>query len=68
MDNNFKIEKLKKRFIIGSFCMAILFMAFGSFGSFNPLEIGFYTSIGAAIFWFYLSYYGFKWLLGRSKT
>jgi|GEM_PF-2929616 len=39
--------------------MAILFMAFGSYGSFNPFEIGFYTSIGAAILWFYLSYYGF---------
>lgn len=46
--------------------MAILFMAFGSYGSFNPFEIGFYTSIGAAILWFYLSYYGFKWLMGRS--
>lgn len=68
MNNNFKIEKIKKRFIIGSFWMAILFMAFGSFGSFNPLEIGFYTSIGAAIFWFFLSYCGFKWLFGRSKT
>ena len=68
MNINFKIEKIKKRFIIGSFWMAILFMAFGSFGSFNPFEIGFYTSIGAAIFWFYLSYYGFKWLLGRIKA
>ncbi len=45
--------------------MALLFMAFGSYGSFNPFEIGFYTSIGAGIGWFYISYYGFKWLLGR---
>ncbi len=48
--------------------MALLFMAFGSYGSFNQFEIGFYTSIGAAIAWFYISYYGFKWLLGRNKS
>ncbi|AKP53734.1 hypothetical protein CA2015_4391 [Cyclobacterium amurskyense] len=52
--------KLKKRFIISSMGMAILLMTFGSFGSFYPFDVGFYTSIGAAIVWFYLSYYGFK--------
>ncbi|WP_375586307.1 hypothetical protein [Cyclobacterium xiamenense] len=64
----FKKEKLKNRFIIGSVAMALLFMAFGSYGSFNPFEIGFYTSIGAGIGWFYVSYYGFNWLLGRNKS
>lgn len=68
MNKNLQNEKLKKRFIIGSIGMAVLFMTFGSYGSFNPLKIGFYTSIGAAILWFYLSYYGFKWLLGKGNT
>ena len=67
MNNNIKTGKLKYRFIIGSIAMAILFMTFGSYGSFNPFEIGFYTSISAAILWFYLSYYGFKWFQGRGK-
>ncbi|MBD3630003.1 hypothetical protein [Cyclobacterium sp.] len=49
MNISFKIKKLKNRFIIGSVAMATLFMAFGSYGSFNPFEIGFYTSIGAGI-------------------
>ncbi len=65
MNTEFKNEKLKKRFIIGSLGIAILFMAFGSYGSFNPLDIGFYTSIGAAVLWYYLSYYGF--ILTMSK-
>tara|TARA_R110001592_G_scaffold338552_1_gene625783 strand:- start:147749 stop:147889 length:141 start_codon:yes stop_codon:yes gene_type:complete len=42
--------------------MAILLMTFGSYGSFNPLDVGFYTSIGASTVWFFLSYYSFKWL------
>lgn len=48
--------------------MALLLMAFGSYGSFSPFEIGFYTSIGAAIAWFYISYFVFRWLLGKNKT
>ncbi|SEJ60453.1 hypothetical protein SAMN05192553_1061 [Cyclobacterium xiamenense] len=68
MNNTLKNGKLRNRFIIGSIGMALLLMVFGSYGSFNPFEIGFYTSVGAAIAWFYLSYYGFKWLLGRNKT
>ncbi|MBD3630574.1 hypothetical protein G9Q97_08735 [Cyclobacterium sp. GBPx2] len=61
-------KKTKKRFIIGSIGMAIIFMAFGSYGSFSPLEVGFYTSIGAAVLWYYLSYYVFKWLLDKGKV
>lgn len=52
--------KLKKRFAIASVGMLFLYMTFGSYGSFNPLDVGFYTSIGMGIVWFYLSYYGFK--------
>ena len=55
--------KLKKRFIIASMGMAILLMTFGSFGSFYPFDVGFYTSIG--IVWFYFSFYGFKWFLAK---
>ena len=50
--NDIQKEKLKKRFIIGSVGIAILFIAFGAYGSFNPLEVNFYTSIGAAVLWF----------------
>lgn len=68
MNNTLNNGKLKNRYIVGSVGMALLFMAFGSFGSFNPFEIVFYTSIGAGIGWFYVSYYGFNWLLGRNKS
>jgi hypothetical protein len=57
--------KLKKRFIIASMGMAILLMTFGSFGSFYPFDVGFYTSIGMGIVWFYFSFYGFKWFLAK---
>lgn len=65
--NNNQHKKTKKRFIIGSIGMAVLFMTFGSYGSFSPLEVGFYTSIGAAVLWYYLSYYVFKWLFDKGK-
>ena len=55
--------KLKKRFAIASVGILFFYMTFGSYGSygsFNPLDVGFYTSIGMGIVWFYLSYYGFK--------
>jgi hypothetical protein len=45
--------------------MAILLMTFGSFGSFYPFDVGFYTSIGMGIVWFYFSFYGFKWFLAK---
>jgi hypothetical protein len=35
-------------------------MLFGSHGSFDPTEIGFYTSIGAGIVWYILSNFLFK--------
>ena len=58
-------DKLKKRFLIGSVGMAILFMAFGSHGSFSPLDVGFYMSIVAAVGWYFLCYYGY--LVGFQK-
>lgn len=67
MNTEFKNEKLKNRFIIGSFGIAILFMAFWSFGSFNPLDVGFYTSIGAAVLWYYFSYYGFMLTMSKRR-
>ena len=61
-------DKLKKRFLIGSVGMAILFMAFGSHGSFSPLDVGFYTSLGAAVGWYFLSYYGYLLVLRKRKN
>nr|MBI1228515.1 hypothetical protein [Cytophagales bacterium] len=68
MTTNSKKDKLKKRFLIGSFFMAALFMAFGSHGSFSPLDIGFYTSIGAAVGWYFLSYYWYLFVLRKRKS
>jgi len=65
---DFEKDKLKKRLIIGSVCMAALFMAFGSHDSFSPLDIGFYMSIGAAVLWFFLSYYGYLKVLRKRKN
>lgn len=67
MTTDFQKDKLKKRFIIGSVYMAALFMAFGSHGSFSPLDIGFYTSLGAAVLWYFLSYYGYLMVLRKRK-
>lgn len=68
MTTNFQKDKLKKRFLIGSVCMAALLMAFGSHGSFSPLDIGFYTSIGAAVGWYFFGYYGYLLVLRKSKN
>lgn len=68
MTTDFKKDKLKKRFIIGSICMAALFMTFGSHGSLSPLDIGFYTSLGAALLWYFLSYNGYLLVLRKSKN
>jgi hypothetical protein len=68
MTTNFQKHKLKKRFFIGSVCMAALLMAFGSHGSFSPWDIGFYMSIGAAVLWFFLSYYGYLFVLRKRKN
>lgn len=67
MTIDFQKNKLKKRLIIGSVGMAALFMAFGSHGSFSPLDIGFYTSLGAAVLWYFLSYYGYLMVLRKRK-
>jgi len=49
-------SKTKIALIISSILFALAFMTFGSYGSFNPSEIGFYTSIGAGVVWFLLMY------------
>ncbi|EON75085.1 hypothetical protein ADIS_4256 [Lunatimonas lonarensis] len=54
------MDRFKKRLAIGSFFFILIMMAFGSHGSFNPKEIGFYTSIGAGFLSYFLTYYGFK--------
>lgn len=68
MTNDSHKDKLKKRFIIGSIFMASLFMAFGSHGSFSSMDIGFYTSLGAAVGWYFLSYYGYLVVLRKRKN
>lgn len=68
MTTDFQKDKLKKSFLIGSIFMAALFMTFGSHGSFSPLDIGFYMSIGAALLWYVLSYYGGLFVLRKRKN
>jgi uncharacterized RDD family membrane protein YckC len=52
MDN-----KRKKRLILASIGFAIFLMAFTSFGSFNPMSIGFWSSIFGGITWYLIMYY-----------
>jgi uncharacterized RDD family membrane protein YckC len=52
MDN-----KRKKRLILASIGFAIFLMAFTSFGSFNPISIGFWSSIFGGITWYLIMYY-----------
>ncbi|WP_114752511.1 hypothetical protein [Pleomorphovibrio marinus] len=66
--NSGRKRRTKGRFILGGLCFAVLLMTFGSYGSFNPLEVGFYTSLGAGALWFFLSYHGFKWLRRKSEV
>ena len=44
----------------GGILVSLALMIFGPYGSMNPSESGFYTSIGAGILWFIISYYAFK--------
>ena len=54
--------------IIGAIALTLGLMEFSHYGSFNPKEIGFYTSIGAGILWYISSYYIFKkFLIGNSN-
>jgi len=43
--------------VIASIGFTICMMAFGSPGTFNPKEIGFYSAIGGGIIWFGLMYF-----------
>lgn len=53
------MENFNKRLIIASIGFALLFMLLGSNGSFNPIKIGFYTSILAGVLFYNLTNYGF---------
>jgi hypothetical protein len=59
------MDKLKKRFIISSVAWTLLMMWLGPYGSFNPSEVGFYTSIMAGFMLYFLTYYPFKYLLKK---
>jgi len=43
--------------VITSIGFTLGMMAFGSHGTFNPKEIGFYSAIGGGIIWFGLMYF-----------
>jgi hypothetical protein len=47
------MEDFKKRLLMASVGFALLMMMFGSFGSFNPTEPGFYTAILAGALFFF---------------
>ncbi len=48
---------------IGSLMFTICLMIFGPYGSLNPTDIGFYTSIGAGVLWFLAMYFSFMKLI-----
>ena len=64
-------QQLKTRtiaaLIIGSILFTLSLMTFGSHGSFNPTEIGFYTSIGAGLLWFIGMYFILKKTIKRKS-
>jgi hypothetical protein len=61
------MDRFKKRLAIGSFFFILIMMAFGSHGSFNPTEVGFYTSIAAGFLSYFLTYYGFRAIIMKGK-
>lgn len=50
----------KIRLVVGFFFQTILFMALAPLGSFNPQDVGFWTSILGATITTTLLYFGFK--------
>ncbi|MCC5931295.1 MAG: hypothetical protein JJU28_18750 [Cyclobacteriaceae bacterium] len=62
------MKDFKKRSIVASIGFILLLMAFGSHGSFNPKEVGFYTAIMAGVMFYFISYHGFMYVLKRQKN
>jgi hypothetical protein len=56
------MENFNKRLLLASIGFTLLFMLLGSNGSFNPIKIGFYTSILAGVLFYNLTNYGFSML------
>ena len=44
----------------GAILVTLALMIFGPYGSLNPAETGFYTSLGAGLLWFIITYFAFK--------
>jgi hypothetical protein len=61
------MERVKKRLAIVTFFFILTMMAFASHGSFNPTEIGFYTSIGAGFLFYFLTFYGLRAIIMKGK-
>jgi len=53
--------------IIATIGFTLGIMKFSRHGSFNPSDIGFYTSIGAGILWFLAMYFIFRKLAARKS-
>jgi hypothetical protein len=60
-------QKLKKRFIIASIGYTLFMMWLSPNGSFNPLNVGFYSSILGGIIWYLLTYNGFKLIMRKHQ-
>lgn len=54
--------------VIASVMFTISLMIFGPYGSVNPSDIGFYTSIGAGVLWFLAMYFSFKKFIKRRSN
>lgn len=53
-------SKTKIALIIGTILFTLALMFIAPWGSINPSEIGFYTSIGTGLLSGFLSYFGIK--------
>ena len=46
--------------IAGAILVSLALMIFGPYGSLDPAETGFYTSLGAGLLWFIITYFALK--------
>lgn len=53
-------NKRKLRLIIGTIGFTTLLMAFTSFGSFNPINVGFWACVLGGVIWFSIMNYLFQ--------
>jgi hypothetical protein len=59
------MKNIKRRFIFASIVWTLIMMWLAPYGSFNPFEVGFYTSIMAGLMFYLVTYHAFKFLLNK---